>query len=242
MSSAVAVTRSSVSRPAAAIMLALVATAARAEVVVPDYVFDNGSTSYAYGSEVAGFQEADDFWFTSPCYVTGARFWTMEGYGHRSGGIPFDGHLSYWVYSSLDGQPGDVLCAGEARAFSRQPTGRGWPDLDGYQYTFDLLTPFRVQPNQHYFLALHLLSYYPDPNGEIYWVTADGPIRGAPSYRRDGGIGGWIDNSKGVGGVYGAGHLAFQVYANSVPEPSTFALLGMGAAGLLAYAGRRRKA
>jgi hypothetical protein len=208
------------------------------------YTFDNGSTSYNYGSEMAGFQQADDFWLSSDCYVTGARFWTIEGYGIRQNSIEFDGHINYWVYSSVNGQPGDILSAGEAAVFSRVATGlkdRWWGSMYGYEYTFDLLTPFQAQADQHYFLALHLLNYYPDPNGEIYWATADGPIPGASSYSRDGGIGTWTDNSQTVGGVYGAGHLAYQVYAESIPEPSTLALLSMSALGLPAYARRRRK-
>jgi autotransporter-associated beta strand protein len=212
----------------------------------PVLTFDGGSTTYNYGIEMSGYQEADDFRFTSPCLVTGARFWSIEGYGFREHAKPFDGHLDYWLYPSVNGRPGPTaLATGVAQVVSRQSTGtksRFWGTMEGFEYRFDLLSPFQAEANQPYFLALHLLSSYPSPTGEIYWASADGPIPGAPSWSRAAGTGVWSDNSQGVVGAYGAGHLAFQVYANPAPEPSTLALLGIGAVGLLTCIWRRRMA
>lgn len=187
-------------------------------------IYDNGSTTFDYGSEVAGFQQADDFTVSTTSAVSGVRFWTTEGEGIRNGAVPFNGHIDYWIYSDVSAAPGSVLAQGIGVSIDRLDLGvhnHWYGRMHRYQYSFEFEHPFLTGSGQRYFLSLHMLDHYPFPNGEIYWATADGPTIGASSHRRDYGSGPWIDNSTGVGGVYGAGHLAFQLDGYVVPEPST---------------------
>jgi len=191
-------------------------------------VYDNGSTTFDYGLEVAGFQVADDFIVDTPSLLTGARFWTVEGEGIRSGAVPFDGHIDYWVYDSELGYPNQQLATGVAASITRNDLGvhnHWYGTMRRFEYEISFATPIAVQPNTTYFFGLHLLETYPNPNGEIYWSTADGFTLGLSSHSRDGGVGVWEDVSTTIPGVYGADHLAFQLYGTAVPEPSTLGLL-----------------
>jgi hypothetical protein len=202
-------------------------------------VYNNGSPTYTYGIEISGLQEADDFVINSQTQILGVRFWTIEGYPFRANAKTFDGHLDYWIYDSLNNKPGaNILATGVGQSIERIAEGKkldiASEPLNGYQYTFYFQTPFTALPGTQYFLGLHLLNSYPVPYGEMYWSTAPGPIPFAPSYQYAG-FNQWIDNSQTISGTYGSGHLAFQLI---VPEPSTLALLTLGAIGLLAV--RRR--
>jgi len=206
------------------------------------YTFDGGTTTYQYGVEMSWAEEADDFVFPAQVALTGAKFWTQEGFPIRSNGRPFDGHIDYAIYPSINGVPGLVpLSIGVGQAISRQATGLHFDGtLQGYEYSFAFQTQFQAQPNESYFLGLHMLSSYPDPGGEFYWSTADGPIVGAPSYSRAHLGSTWFDNNASLG-YRGAGHFAFQVYAVSVPEPTSACLALLAAASCVPVIGWHRR-
>jgi hypothetical protein len=196
----------------------------------PALLYDNGPTSFAYGIEMSAYQEAEDFVLPAPATLTGAKFWTIEGYGIRQTTLPFDGHVDYWLYPSVGGAPGaTAIASGVGQAVARVDRGlqtKNYGQLEGYETSFDFESPVALPAGQPYFLALHVLATYPDANhhGEYYWATTDAPSYFAPSHGRYQQTGPWNDNSQSVPGVYGAGHLAFQVYG-TVPEPTHIGLL-----------------
>jgi hypothetical protein len=199
-----------------------------------DYVFNNGGTNYGYGFEMSTYREADDFQFSSSCAITGAKFWTLEGYDRRGWAQPFDGHIDYWIYPAVNGQPGPLaMASGIAQSISRT-AGPQMGDLNGFEYTIDLQQPVQVQSSTQYFLALHMLNYYPSPEyGEFYWATTNSTFQGAPSYESYGSSGNWSHSR-----VYGDFDFAFELYAVSIPEPSTLAMLLTLALGLLPWRSR----
>jgi hypothetical protein len=198
-------------------------------------VFDNGGTTYGYGIEMSAYEQADDFKLTSAYSLTGARFWTIEGYGIRQTKFPFDGHIDYAFYPSVNGAPGATKVAGGVgQAVARTDTGlkdRFYGTLEGFEYSFDFEAPFLPVPGQTYFLGLHLLGSYPSisEHAEAYWSTSIGALQLSTSHGRPGGAGAWGDNGAGVTGVYGAGLLAFELNGAVAPEPGGAVALALGA-------------
>lgn len=192
-------------------------------------VFDNGAPTFSYGTEMSGFQVADDFLLPTQTEVSRVRFWSTEGYPYRTS-TTFDGHLDYWIYNAVNNSPGPTLLVqGVGQSVQRISHGLkyniGNEPLTGFETVIDFEAPFIAQAGTQYYLALHLQNSYPSPHDEMYWSTAPGSIPLGHAFGRSQGIGTWIDRGVGVGGVYGAGHLAFQIFGSPVPEPGSLSIL-----------------
>jgi hypothetical protein len=128
-----------------------------------------------------------------------------------------------------------------------QFTGGDGP-VTGQEVLFDVTftTPFQL-PADHYFFVPQVLLVNPDDH--FLWLSAPKPIV-APGTPFAPDLQTWIRNADldpdwlRVGTDItnqGPFNGAFSLSGQAVPEPSTFALLGLGTLGLLGYQWRRRR-
>jgi hypothetical protein len=136
------------------VLLVAALLAGGGELAADSMIYDNGGTTYNLGFEMSSYQEADDFSLPSLGTITGATFWTTEGYGIRPNAKPFDGHIDYWIYPSVNGLPGSTALAnGTATIVSRTARGlqqKWWGSMYAFEYDINLAQPVVVQANTSY--------------------------------------------------------------------------------------------
>jgi PEP-CTERM motif len=152
----------------------------------------------------------------------------------------FDGHVDYKILSTFDQKPYSALASGVGQSVTHILSSYylPWEEKNQFEVTFKLQNPFQAKANQTYFLAIHLSEKYPRPSAELfYWAAnASGKDVGLPAYYA-------FPESPGswqrAESIYWQDYLAFQMMAEAVPEPSTFALLTVGGIGICLHRKRR---
>jgi hypothetical protein len=189
-------------------------------------IYDNGPPNQQNGNEMTQWIQAEDFMLTSPANLTSVHFWDIED---PAGGI-YQGEINWGLYTDAGGSPGTLFASGDATAVTRifiQHNVLGF--YDEYSDDFNI-APVALAAGTRYWLALHNGPLTTQFRANFYWETTNS--NGTPTGHEliAPFNGGWSDNGQ---------EHAF--YLDTVPEPSTCILLGLGACALL-FAGWRRRA
>jgi len=199
-----------------AVLAISAATRASAQVV-----YNNGSPTGG-GFEMAGWIEADDFYFTAPSSFDHIRFWTLED------GTPSTS-FQWWIFGNNAGQPGSILYNGTAIP-TRELQGGGYYST----YQNDLsISSLSFGPGTTYWLGLHEGTDYNYKS--IYWESTDPNATnpGHLSYQ------GTMNNWQTLGEQF-----AFELIndnTSTVPEPASMTLLASGLIGVFGIARRRSR-
>jgi len=189
-------------------------------------IYDNGPPNQVDGNEMTMWIQGEDFQVASAMTLGSVRFWDIE-----QPGTSYQGEIDWGIYSNAGGSPGTLLASGAAiggavtRTFIQHNVLGVY---DEYSDSFNV-TPFALAAGTTYWIGLHNGPLTFQTRSEFYWETtnANASFTGheliAPF------TGGWSDNGN---------QHAFQLLA--VPEPSAWALLGLGVCGLVCVGWRRR--
>ena len=205
-------------------LMALAAASAQAAVVYSQ-PFDGTGNAYGSQNDAAGFglfaQVFDDFTLGASASINQVS-WTGEYFNP-----PSQGAISAFTvgfYADNGGQPGLLLDTANFVGTANETllgTAGGFPV---YTYDVALGTPFAATGGTKYWF-----SVYPDLAFPPQWGIFAGSGGNGSSWQVFFGSGGPL-----------AADMAFTLSAASIPEPSTFGLLGLGLAGMVAFL--RRKA
>ena len=193
-------------------------------------ILTNGPPNTQNGYSILGANAtADDFTLLSSASIQGISFY-FQNYQGITG---WSQDIDYAIRADNAGAPaaGPALASGSGMNLVAVNSGLPWccpgqPDGENaYLVTFDLESPFNATGGTTYWLDM---SGATSTNGSAWWVTAD--ANSTPA--------GW---SGTVGNMsYQTGYqFAFALHDTpfgpaQVPEPATFALIGLGGLGLVA--------
>jgi hypothetical protein len=193
-------------------------------------IFTNGLPNTENGYSVIGTSAtADDFTLTSSAAIQGVAFY-FQNYQGITG---WNQDIDYAFRADNGGAPaaGPALASGSGLNVTAVDSGLPWccqsqpGGENAYLVTFDLEVPFNATGGTMYWLELSGAS---GSATSAWWVTA-----GANSTEA-----GW-HGSVGSMSFQSASQFAFALYdapfgPSQVPEPATFALIGLGGLALAA--------
>ena len=203
------------------ILITAVLTVSAATRASAQVVYNNGSPTGG-GFEMAGWIEADDFYFTAPSSFDHIRFWTLED------GTPSTS-FQWWIFGDNAGKPGAILYNGTAIP-TRELQGGGYYST----YQNDLsISSLSFGSGTTYWLGLHEGTTY-DNRSIFLEVTGPNATNiGHYSYQ------GTMDNWGTLGEQY-----AFELIndnTSTVPEPASITLLASGLIGVFGIARQRSR-
>lgn len=205
---------------------ALLAAALSPALASAQVVYDNGAPNASGGNEMTQWVQAEDFTLASATTITGIRFW---GFGFTPSA--YQGSIVWSIYGNNGSQPGALLFSGTSFDAPIDQGAVANANQDN-QLQFDIATNFALGAGT-YWLGLHNGPLTTTNRADFYWqnTASNGSLTG----REDAapfGDNGWSNNGE---------QHAFQLSATTtVPEPSTYALMGSGLAALLLVRRRRR--
>lgn len=200
------------------ILLSSFAAGASAEeyIQLPGHVTGLGSNG---GIETS----ADDFQFAEDTLISSLTWW--GGYSTAS---PGPDNFAVDISLNAGFQPGASLRYTEFGLVSAVETGQFFGTLGSYaemQYSVTFSTPFLAQAGVKYWISI--INF--EPSRGWLWEASDSSLN--PGYARNIIRSGWRNE---------AGNAAFQLAP--VPEPTTWALMGLGLGAIALARTRRSKA
>jgi hypothetical protein len=203
-------------------VLALTAAATAASAGV---VYDGGSPNAVSGNEATAWIQTENFNLGTATSITGANIYI----GGLGGIGSWSGVVNYYLYSDSLGNPGTLLASGAGANVVATDTGSVWCcDGDAYKVSFNFASAFGAAANTEYHFGIHLADSF--DYSSIYWVTTYSTASNGGIESDQGTQDNWYSNGQ---------QHAFELTA-AVPEPSTWAMLILGFAGVGFMAYRRR--
>jgi hypothetical protein len=223
------------------ILLALAFSFTAAGFASAAIVYDGGAPDGLNGNEATHWIQTENFTLGASNQITGANIY-IGGFG----GIgSWSGVVNYSFYSDLSGGVGSQLVSGSGANIVTTDTGV--PFVDGgdvYKVAFNFASPFAALAGTEYHFGFHLSNETSPgvlPYNSIYWVTTPSTLSNTGIESENGALNNWVGNALGTA----AGDLAtgqwhaFQL-TSAIPEPSTWAMMLLGFAGLGFMAYRRK--
>lgn len=207
-------------------------------------VYDNGSYVGATDARnITDFAIADDLLVSSSLTFNGIRFYSLSTSG--PGFANFSGTLSWFIETSSGTTPNaipsnTILNSGSASGVSVSVvnTGNTVAGFPVFQLDFSIPT-ISLGAGTYWLRLKENLPTDPSDGTPVFWAQTNGPITGN-GFRSD-------TNPVSpttwdqVDGTNTTNDLSYQLTFAAVPEPTTWALIGVGTIGTGAYAWRKRR-
>jgi hypothetical protein len=215
-----------------AFVFSLTAAAGSASATV---VYDGGPSDGLSGNEATHWLQTENFTLGSSNQITGAVIY-IGGFGGTPSGIGnwlSSPVVNYSFYSDSSGGIGSLLVSGSGANIVTTDTGAPFVSgSDVYEVAFNLASPFTASGGAQYHFGFHLSNETSGalPFNSIYWVTTPSIASNTGIESENAAQNNWADNGQ---------RHAFQL-TSAVPEPSTWAMMLLGFAGIGFMAYRRK--
>jgi hypothetical protein len=202
-------------------------------------VYDNGEPDLLSGRNMTNYRTADDFELSTAVAVTSITFWATPG-TDLTFPSSFGGTITWAIYMDSGGSIGSLIDSSTLSQVTYSETGAQLPSCcTVHRLDLPLSDPLSLTPGR-FWLELHEgTSLISDDEGDsrITWATTGRQtFKGSPA----------VQDPVSVSNVRppftsNTTDLAFQLYGQFAPEPTSFSSFGMGALIIVSYARVRRK-
>ena len=206
-------------------------------------VYDNGSyVGAATGRNITDFAIADDLIVSSSLTFNGIRFYSLSTGG--PGFANFSGTVSWYIQTSTGTTPnaipgGTILNSGSVSgvAVSIVNTGNTVVGFPVFQLDFNIPT-ISLGAGTYWLRLKENLPSDPSDGTPIFWVQTNGPITGN-GFRSE--FNPVSPTTWNFDGTSTTNDLSYQLTFSAVPEPTTWALIGIGVFGGAGFMYRRMR-